>query len=113
MSGVKGTNNYEPSNCRWVTMKEQQNNKRNNRVITYHGENYTLTQLSEKVGIKKTTLKERLNFGWSIEDAVNRPVRQRTKGYRPSGARMVVDESVDELVDECKREKLEAEERGY
>ena len=34
--------------------------------------------------------------------------------YCPNcGARMVVDESVDELVDECKREKLEAEERGY
>lgn len=80
---------YKPSNCRWTTMKEQQNNKRNNRVVTYHGENYTLTQLSEKTGIKKTTLKERLNLGWSIEDAVNRPVRQRTKGYRPSGARMV------------------------
>jgi lambda repressor-like predicted transcriptional regulator len=70
-------------------MKEQHNNKRNNRVITYHDENYTLTQLSEKVGINKTTLKERLNLGWSVEDAVNKPVRLWTKGYRTSsGARM-------------------------
>lgn len=80
---------YKPSNCRRTTMKEQQNNKRNNRVITYHGENYTLTQLAEKVGINKTTLKERLNCGWSIEDAVNRPIRQRTRGYRPSSAKMI------------------------
>lgn len=69
-------------------MKEQQNNRRNNRIILYHGEAYTLTQLAEKLGINKTTLKERINLGWSIEDAVNRPVRQRTRGYRPSGAKM-------------------------
>ena len=69
-------------------MKEQNNNKRSNRILLYHGETYTLTQLAEKLGINKTTLKERINLGWSIEDAANRPVRQRTRGYRPSGAKM-------------------------
>lgn len=79
---------YEPSNCRWVTMKEQQNNKRNNHVVEYKGEKYTLTQLAEKVGIGKTTLRGRLKMGWSVEDAVEKPVRLRTRGYRSSGARM-------------------------
>lgn len=80
--------NYEPNNCRWITMKEQHSNKRSNRIIEYRGQKYTLTQLAEKSGIKKTTLKERINLGWSIEDAVERPVRQRTRGYRPSGTKM-------------------------
>lgn len=76
--------NYEPHNCRWVTEKEQHNNTRKNRIVEYMGKRYTLTQLAEEVGIKKTTLKERLNNGWSVDDAVNRPVRLRTKGWRMS-----------------------------
>ena len=76
---------YSPDNCRWATMREQQNNKRSNRVLVYNGKKYTLTQLAEEFGIKKTTLKERLNAGWSVEKSVETPIRLRTKGYRPSG----------------------------
>lgn len=68
--------NYCPENCRWVTMKEQQNNKRTNRYISMNGETHTIAEWSEITGIKKTTLRERLNSGWSVEKSLNAPVKK-------------------------------------
>lgn len=64
---------YEPGNCRWATMKEQNRNRRSNKIIEWNGQSKCLTEWSEVIGLKFTTLNRRLNAGWSVQKAFTTP----------------------------------------
>lgn len=51
---------YTAANCRWASKEEQMNNKRSNLSIEYEGRAQTLKQWSVCLGIKYTTLYQRL-----------------------------------------------------
>lgn len=68
--------NYQPSNCRWVDMSVQSNNKRNNRLVELEGETHTISEWSRIVGISKETIRYRLNSGWSSYKALTTPTKR-------------------------------------
>ena len=59
---------YEPCNCRWVTMKEQGNNRTTNVFIEYNGEIKTLKQWSEYFGLNYSTVKSRRSRGLGVPE---------------------------------------------
>lgn len=81
---IENEKGYDASNCRWATMREQQNNKRSNHIVYLKGDGHTISEWAEILGIGKTTIRMRLKSGWSDEDALTVQIRKRTRGYRPS-----------------------------
>ena len=62
---------YCPDNCRWITYKEQGNNRRTCIYVTINGETKSVTEWCEYNGVNRMKAYSRIKKGWKPEDAVS------------------------------------------
>ncbi|NHZ94588.1 hypothetical protein [Massilia sp. CCM 8734] len=68
---------YSPENCRWVTRKVNDRNRRSNRMVEYKGETQALVHWCERFGIRQDTAKKRLDAGWTPEKCFGTAAREK------------------------------------
>ena len=70
-------NGYNLNNCKWSTITEQVNNRRNT-IFTSTGE--PLSDYCKSHNLKYKTVMNRICNGWSVEDAIKVPIGKSKKG---------------------------------
>lgn len=70
---INNNGNYCPENCRWADVKVQSNNRSTCVYIKYKNYIFNVGQWSEITGIHRSTILNRFDRGWNVDDALRTP----------------------------------------
>jgi len=74
--------NYEPSNCKWATCKEQGRNQRRNKRYLINNEKLTAIEISEEYGIPSSTIISRIKTNKPVKEIINTEYRRFYRGVK-------------------------------
>lgn len=73
---IDNNGDYCPENCRWITMFEQSQNRRNCVYLEYQGKRQTLSSWARELNVSEQMLGSRLKADWPVEDLLFTPSGQ-------------------------------------
>ena len=74
---IDNNGDYCPENCRWVDRKIQAINTRVAKTITLNGQTKCIAEWCRFYNISRTNYDTRIKCGWSIEEALTKPIGSR------------------------------------
>lgn len=77
---IDNNGGYGPDNCKWATRSEQAFNRRTSRSFSFAGKTQSLAAWAREYEMGHTTLKARLDAGWSTERALTHRLQVHRKG---------------------------------